>query len=321
MPGLKVSTMKMILRLPASIRLALAHRQEKARASIRQMQEINCRLQDLDFSRLSLEELGRRFTTVIQEGVERFDLLYVVLTTAPVALLYKVCERWLGDTDSVLANTLLADTGNMASAQAGVDLGRLAAQARDVPQVRQVLLSQDNWRIVREKLSATDEGQTFLRGWDRFMACHGHHCRGELEFYNPRWSEMPDYIRKLLCGYLAQTDTKDPRQQERTHQREQLQGRCRRQLRNPVKRMVFDHLLHAARSGPVLRENFKNEGIRWTATLRRMLLEIRRQAHRYRRSDGSGGCVLPATVGVGGNIAVLRGFQCPPDHHDPPGGV
>ena len=38
--------------------------------------------------------------------------------------------------------------------------------------------------------------------------------------------------------------------------------------------MIFERVLRAARSGSVLRENFKNEGIRWTAMLRRMLLEI-----------------------------------------------
>jgi pyruvate,water dikinase len=240
------------------------------------MQAINCRLQDLDFSRMSLEELGRRFATDIQDGVARFDLLYAVLTTAPLAILYKVCERWLGDTGGTLANSLLADTGDMASAQAGIDLGRLAAQARAVPPVRDVLLSEGDWHILREKLLTLDEGRAFLRSWDRFMACHGHHCRGELEFYNPRWSEMPDYLLKLVRGYLVQTDVRDPRQdhQERTRRREQLWEQCRRQLRNPVKRMIFDRVLRAARSGSVLRENFKNEGIRWTALLRRMLLEI-----------------------------------------------
>jgi pyruvate,water dikinase len=275
-PDLKVSTARMVLRIPWSVRLLIAHRQKKARASIQEMQAINCRLQDLDFSAMPLEELGRRFTTEIQEGVARFDLLYAVLTTAPLALLYKLCERWLGDSGGALANSLLADTGDMASAQAGIDLGRLAAQAREVPAVRDVLGSEGNWQILREELLTLDEGRAFLRSWDRFMACHGHHCRGELEFYNPRWFEMPDYILELVRGYLAQTDVRDPRRdrQERARRREQLREQCRRQLPNPVQRMIFDRLLSAARSGSVLRENFKNEGIRWTATLRRMLLEI-----------------------------------------------
>jgi pyruvate,water dikinase len=275
-PDLEVSTTKIILRLPWSIRLMIAHRQEKARASVQEMQEINCRLQDLEFSRMSLEELGRQFTAVIQDGVARFDLLYAVLTTAPLALLYKICERWLGDADGSLANHLLADTGGMASAQAGIDLWRLAGQARQVSPVRQVLLSHDTWGTIRETLSATDEGRAFLRGWDRFMACHGHHCRGELELYNRPWSETPDYVLKLVRGYLAQPDVMNPlrNQKRRVHQREQLQERCRQQLRNPIKRMIFDRFLRAARSGSVLRENFKNECIRWTMLLRRMLLEI-----------------------------------------------
>jgi pyruvate,water dikinase len=175
-----------------------------------------------------------------------------------------------------LANRLLADAGTMASAQAGIDLERLAAQAHEAPSVREVVLADADWPTTRERLSATSEGRSFLQRWDRFMACHGHHCRGELEFYNPRWSEMPDYLLKLLRGYLSQSEVTNPLrdQQERTRRRERLQEQCLQRLRNPIKRIIFDHLLRTARSGSALRENFKNEGIRWTAMLRRMLLEI-----------------------------------------------
>jgi phosphohistidine swiveling domain-containing protein len=275
-PNLKISTMKMILRLPWSIRLLITHRQEKARVSVQEMQRINCRLQDLDLTRMSFAELGRQFTAVIREGAARFDLLYAVPTTAPLVLLYKICERWLGDADGALANHLLADTGGMASAQAGIDLWRLATQAHQVAPVREVLLSDDTWDTVRDGLSATDEGQAFLRGWDRFMACHGHHCRGELELYNRPWSETPDYVLKLLRGYLAQPDVTNPlrNRREQARLRRQLQERCRRQLAHPLKRMVFERFLHAARNGSALRENFKNEIVRWMMTLRRMLLEI-----------------------------------------------
>jgi hypothetical protein len=108
------------------------------------------------------------------------------------------------------------------------------------------------------------------------MACHGHHCRGELEFFNPPWSETPDYVLQLLRGYLAQPDVTNPlrNRQERARQREQLQECCRRQLSDPLRRLIFDRFLRAARSGSVLRENFKNEGSRWTMMLRRMLLEV-----------------------------------------------
>jgi phosphohistidine swiveling domain-containing protein len=275
-PDLKVSIARTILRVLRSLRSVIAHRQEKARESIHQLQEINCRLQDLDFSRLSIEALGHQFTALMGYGAVRLNLLYGVPTTAPLPLLYKLCERWLGDTDGLLANSLLVDTGDMASARAGVDLGRLAAQAREAPPVREALLSEGGWQAVRAKLLGSEEGRVFLKGWDRFMACHGHHCRGELEFYNPRWSEMPDYVLKLLRGYLAQPDRQDPRQdqQERDRRRERLQEQCRRQLRNPLKRMIFNRLLRSARRGSGLRDNFKNETTRWMATLRRMLLAM-----------------------------------------------
>jgi phosphohistidine swiveling domain-containing protein len=275
-PDLRISTARTLLRLPRTIRSLVAHRQGKARQSIQEIHKVNCHLQDVDFSRMPLEELGRQFTAVIQDGLRRLDLLYTVLVTSPLPILYKLCERWLGDTDGSLANSLLADTGDMASARAGVDLWRLAARAQAIPRAHQILLSEEAWDTIYQKLSTTEDGRKFLQGWNQFMACHGHHCRGELELYNPRWSETPDYVLKLLRGYLTQKKITSPlRDQEaRARRRAQFQERCRRQLRNPIKRMTFDRVLRAARSGSVLRENFKNEAIRWTATLRRMLLEI-----------------------------------------------
>ncbi len=275
-PDLRISVAKTLLRLPRSIRSLIAHRQATARRSIQEMQKINCDLQDLDFFRMSLEELGRQFTTLMQDGLGRLDLLYAVLVTSPLPILYKLCERWLGDTDGSLANRLLGDTGDMTSARAGIDLWRLATQAQAMPAVHQLLLPEEAWDTIHEKLSATEDGRAFLQSWNRFMACHGHHCRGELELYNPRWSETPDYVLQLLRGYLTQENITSPLQDQevRTRQRVQLQERCRRQLHHPIKRMIFERVLQAARSGSVLRENFKNEAIRWTMMLRRILLAL-----------------------------------------------
>ena len=208
----------------------------------------------------------------------------------------------------------------MASAQAGVDLRRLAAQAREVPQVRQVLLSQDNWRHrAREAVgdgrrSSVPQRLGPVHGLPRpplsrrarvlqspLVRDAGLHSEAPVRLSRPDRYEGPAISRSVPA--------------DGSSCRSAAAGNC--EIR--VKRMIFDHLLHAARSGSVLRENFKNEGIRWTATLRRMLLEIGARLTDTGVLDGSGRCILPATVGVGGNVAGRRGFQCPPDHRRPAG--
>jgi len=62
----------------------------------------------------------------------------------------------------------------------------------------------------RSRLRLTEHGRKFLAAWDAFMTEHGHHCRGELELFNARWSETPDYILGLVRGYLRSLGQSDP---------------------------------------------------------------------------------------------------------------
>jgi pyruvate,water dikinase len=57
-------------------------------------------------------------------------------------------------------------------------------------------------------------------------------------------------------------------------QRRQLEKQCRRQLKNPIKRLIFNHLLIRAQTGSVFRENVKSEVIKLLTAKRKMLLEL-----------------------------------------------
>jgi pyruvate,water dikinase len=142
---------------------------------------------------------------------------------------------------------------------------------------------------VYEELIKNSSGEEFLTEWKRFMKVHGHHCRGELEIYNRRWSETPDYILGILRGYLDSIKKSDMLENRRriAEQREQLVKKCRRKLRNPVKRIVFNYLLVRARYGSAFRENLKSEAIKLMASVRSMLLELgRKLANRSLIGDG-----------------------------------
>jgi pyruvate,water dikinase len=97
-----------------------------------------------------------------------------------------------------------------------------------------------------------------------------------LELYNKRWYETPDYILQFVRSHITQIDKIDPvrNSEEATQQRNQLEQQCRKQLKNPVKRIIFDHLLTRVQNGSVFRENIKSEIIRLFTVLRKLFNEL-----------------------------------------------
>ena len=253
-------------------------RGDKARARIRAR---NDKLRALDLEAMETADLVRTLRTSLWENTHDGDLLYLV-TSAPALLLFeRACRRWLGEQDLTLGYRLLAAQGGMADTEAGLDLWRLAELAHADTGAEATLLSADSWLAVQERLARTEHGRQFLGAWDRFMAEHGHHCRGELEFFNARWSERPDYVLGLVQNYLRSIDRINPVENHRrlAREREELIEQCRQRLRNPVKRVLFNWSLKGASKLAVDRENWKNEIIRQLAALRRVLLTLGARFH------------------------------------------
>jgi len=193
--------------------------------------------------------------------------------------LESVCAKWFSDT--TYAGRLLAGVGDMDDAQAAMDLWQLAVKAHQAPEVKQVTLSEHNWQCAREKLIIIKGSDQFLKSWDEFMARHGHHCRAELELYNPRWSECPDYVLGLIRGYICCIDKANPLENRGkiVQHRRSLEKQCRRRLRNPIKRKVFNHLLVRSQNSAVFRENMKSEPVKLLAGMRKLLVELGRRLH------------------------------------------
>jgi pyruvate,water dikinase len=190
--------------------------------------------------------------------------------------LVTLCRKWLGDTDGSLAHGLLAGQGNMESAEAGLDQWRLAVHARHYPEVEALLLRCGTFQSARAVLASAAGGPEFLAAWDAFMDRHGHHARGEIEFFNPRWRETPDAILDTVRGYLSAMGTADPlaAHRRRGQERRRLVGKCHQRLRNPLKRMLFHFVLGNAQRGCLVRENVKSEAVRWLARGRTLLRQL-----------------------------------------------
>ena len=169
----------------------------------------------------------------------------------------------------------------MEDANSGLDLWRLALAADSNPQLRDIILSDNDWKTISRKLNQTEPGNEFLARWNEFMDRHGYHCRAEIELLNARWAETPDYILSMLGSYVRSTGKTDPLENHRKlrEQREQLTRKCRGSFRNPFKRMLFNYLLVRAQGGSVFRENIKCEIVKLLTAMRITLLELGSRLH------------------------------------------
>jgi pyruvate,water dikinase len=191
-----------------------------------------------------------------------------------------ICDKWFPD-GRAKSGKLLGGMGGMVDATAGLDMWRLAKAAHSDNHVKDLILSDNDWNMIEGKLSQTESGREFLDHWNQFMLQHGHHCRGEIELYNKRWSETPDYILKFICSHMTQMGEVNPVQsfEKAAEQRRRLEKQCRRQLKNPIKRLIFNYFLVRAQQGSVFRENVKSEVIKLLTAKRRMLLELGKRFH------------------------------------------
>jgi pyruvate,water dikinase len=276
-PDLNFSLLRLALRMPGLLVRAARFSGKKGQQLVFDSGRKADELQSVDIDPMSEDELAAFFQRALDE------LLSVVgaVAFAGIGMLFfapldKISRKWLGDTDGTYANRLLAGMGGMQSAEAGLAFWRLAAKARENSSLENALLENDAWKSIRDKITKISGGDEFLENWDEFMATHGHHTRGEVELYNARWAEKPNYVLDIVRGYLGQSDESDPAQNyaERTREREELEDECRRKLRNPIKRTIFNFCLHQARRGSLIRENMKNTAVRNLAVMRNALLEL-----------------------------------------------
>ncbi|HEX7569196.1 MAG TPA: PEP/pyruvate-binding domain-containing protein, partial [Verrucomicrobiae bacterium] len=218
-------------------------------------------LDRLDLGAMSTLELTRLCGQYIREIFKDADILYLATQGAALPVFQKACRDWLGDPGLTLR--LFAALGGMPVAEAGLALWRLAALAHADSDTETAVSSESSWPEVRARLCRAEHGRKFLAAWDVFMTEHGHHCRGELELFNARWAETPDYILGLVRGYLRSMGRSDPleNQQRLAEERERLTVQCRARLKNPIKRWIFSRSLRRAQELTVYREHLKNLGV------------------------------------------------------------
>ena len=183
---------------------------------------------------LSTPELARRFDELVRDGFKGWDLLYLVTQATALVWFQWACHKWLDDPHLALGYRLFTALGGLPETEAGLALWRLAMLAHADRETENAVLAGPEWVHLRARLELTQHGRQFLVGWHEFMSEHGHHGRGELELFNPRWSERPDYILELVRGYLRAVDQTNPLENHRrlAQERVQLTAQCLQWLKH-----------------------------------------------------------------------------------------
>jgi phosphohistidine swiveling domain-containing protein len=284
LPDLGFRWSRYILSWPGLVRDLITHRASKADEFMAGFKTRIDALARFDSAGATTEELTRMVAQILYEHMGACEILYLWSGGVASGVLQKIGRDWLSDVDPAVGFRLLAAQGGLADTEAGLDLWRLAARAHEDRQTEAALLGDEAWDSLRPQLARTDQGRRFLADWGRFMANHGQHSHSELEFFSPRWAETPDYVLGLLRGYLRSIERVNPLEKQRqlAEQRRQLTEQCRRKLRNPIKRYIFNWSLRQAQKWAYLRENSKNEASRLFAGFRRILLEL---GERLRQKD------------------------------------
>jgi phosphohistidine swiveling domain-containing protein len=218
---------------------------------------------------------------LIQEPLKGVDLLYLAVPAAVLPVLHKACHNWLGELQPAPGYRLFSALSGMPTAEAGLALWRLAVLAHADPDTEAAVGSESEWPQICAKLRLTENGRKFLAAWDAFMVEHGHHCRGELELFNARWSETPEYVLDVVQGCLRSIGQSDPLEHQRqlAGERERLTEQCLRRLKNPIKRWIFSRSLRRAQKLAVFREVLKSQAVRRFAFARRVLLILGQRLH------------------------------------------
>ena len=161
-----------------------------------------------------LDHLGALFYPLQRYGPDM--AASVAVATSFVRFFFNFIKGRAGHDGGTIANRMLGGLNGLASAEAGLDLWRLAAWTGRQPRLRAMVAEAADFESLRRRLagSGDDEyiGREFLARWDQFMLHHGHHACGELDVYNPRWSETPALVLDLLRSYVNGAAGADPQE-------------------------------------------------------------------------------------------------------------
>jgi pyruvate,water dikinase len=189
-------------------------------------------------------------------------------------------KRWLGDEE--LINDLMTGISGVKTADANIELWRIARRARGNEAARSIIeqSSPDDLLGALEKEPAAAAVAAELR---EYLRDYGHRAADELEVRNPRWVERPGPLMSAFRGYVLAGDDLNPEEFERRQLEKRLAAEAdvKRRLGGSFswRWWIFRATLREAQDYLPLRENPKFYLLKLSLYARYATVELARRWH------------------------------------------
>jgi phosphohistidine swiveling domain-containing protein len=234
----------------------------------------------LDFRRMPPHELAALYRKMEEELLWEWKapIINDFFVMVFYGTLKKLCVSWAGDEHGSLQNDLIAGEGGIESTEPTRMLLRMAAQARQDPELRALLLENPPEELARIVPAL---GNGFSAEIARYLDLYGFRCVNELKLEEPSLRDRPAFLYQILRNYLAAEDPSAldvAAMEERERKiRAEAETRAFAAIRSPWKRRVFRQVLTNARLGVKNRENLRFARTRIYGLLRELLRALGEQ--------------------------------------------
>ncbi|NJL20930.1 MAG: phosphoenolpyruvate synthase [Leptolyngbyaceae cyanobacterium SM1_3_5] len=228
-------------------------------------------LAEIDLTVMRPDELVAHYYDLERQLLTRWDAPIVNDFFAMIfyGLLRSLCVKWCNDSGT-LQNDLIGGEGGMISAEPAKRIRELAITASQSPNFAELLCSGSLPQITAE-LENQPQFQTQYRDYlDRF----GDRCLEELKLESPTLHDNPMMLLRSIGQLARQPITKSA---PTVSPRQQAEAKVAQLIRNPIRRWVFDRVLHQARARVRDRENLRFERTRLFGRVRRIVVELGRR--------------------------------------------
>lgn len=212
-------------------------------------------------------------------------------------LLRKLTKKWCNDAVGTLQNALISGEGGMVSAEPAQRVQRMAKTASVNPAFVQCLCEASLERILNEMHIVP----AFVQQYQDYLEKFSDRCLEELKLESPTLQDNPLLLLRSV-GQLAQIYLNKNKQNQQNHLidirnenerdsksttfnqhsllRQQAEQQVKQHLADrPLRRLIFNWILHHARSRVRDRENLRFERTRVFGRVRRIMVELGRRFH------------------------------------------
>ena len=234
----------------------------------------------LDFRRMPPHELAALYRQMEEQLLWEWKapIINDFFVMVFYGTLKKLCVSWCGDEHGSLQNDLIAGEGGIESTEPTRMLLRMAAQARENPELRAFLLDTPPEELARIVPSL---GNEFAAEIARYLDLYGFRCVNELKLEEPSLRDRPAFLYQILRNYLAAEDPSvlDVKAMEERERKIRAEAEIRAfaAIRSPWRRRVFRQVLTNARLGVKNRENLRFARTRIYGLLRELLRALGEQ--------------------------------------------